>query len=333
MHAIQQYYFMAVRKECDEDHASLLKTMTLRMSCNHISFANHSHTIGFLDSAAVPVPRIVFAFTVRRLVRHGDRRQPQATVRLLAKWLRVAHTLPDDLFVKAAMEPELDDASVRHLLVTFKSLFLGSNCNGTVAEMSTHLPELGVTAKDCRDMSWIQSMLYFYGCTSGQATAEGLLDRSLQPKDYYKFKLDYVTTPILVSVQAGLLARVVEDRGGSIDAHRRGYLYNVQYFVKWGGDANVSYEDAHLGWGVHRWMTPYATVSPRAAYVNFRDLDLGQNVDGETTYEAARAWGEMYFRGNFRRLAMVKAEVDPDQVFWSEQSIPPLFEVGEETGE
>ena len=177
---------------------------------------------GFLDSAAVPVPRIVFAFTVRRLVRHGDRRQPQATVRLLAKWLRVAHTLPDDLFVKAAMEPELDDASVRHLLVTFKSLFLGSNCNGTVAEMSTHLPELGVTAKDCRDMSWIQSMLYFYGCTSGQATAEGLLDRSLQPKDYYKFKLDYVTTPILVSVQAGLLARVVEDRGGSIDVDPQG---------------------------------------------------------------------------------------------------------------
>ena len=45
MDAIQQYYSMAVRKECDEDHASLLKTMTLRMSCNHISFANHSHTM------------------------------------------------------------------------------------------------------------------------------------------------------------------------------------------------------------------------------------------------------------------------------------------------
>jgi hypothetical protein len=109
----------------------------------------------------------------------------------------------------------------------------------------------------------------------------------------------------------------------------------VLYFVKWGGDSNVSYENAHLGWvrGVHRWMAPYASASPWAAYVNFRDQDLGQNMDGETTYEEARAWGEMYFRGNFRRLALVKAEVDPDQVFWSEQSIPPLFEVGEETGE
>lgn len=298
----------------------------------------------------VPVPRVVSAFTVRRLVRLGDRRQTQATVRLLAKWQRVAHALPDDLFVKAAMEPELDDAGERHPLVTFKSLFLG-NCSGMVAEMSTHLPELGVRASDCRDMSWIQSMLYFYGYT--EAAEEVLLDRSLQPKDYYKVKLDYVTSPIPAAGLAGLLARVVEDRGGSIDvdpqggamgetpesatpyAHRRGYLYNVQYFVKWGGDANVSYEDAHLAWvrGVHRFMTPYASARPRAAYINFRDLDLGQNVEGETTYEAARAWGEMYFRGNFRRLAMVKAEVDPDQVFWSEQSIPPLPGVGEETGE
>lgn len=292
----------------------------------------------------VPVPPVVSAFTVRRLVRRGDKRQTQAAVRLLTKWQRVAHALPEDLFVKVAMEPEVDDAGERHPSVTFKSLFLG-NCSGMVAEMSAHLPELDVRAGDCREMSWIQSTLYFYGYTGEQA-AEVLLDRSLQPKDYYKVKLDYLTSPIPAAGLAGLLARVVEDRGGSVDvdpqggamsetpeldtpyAHRRGYLYNVQYFVKWGGDANVSYEDAHLAWvrGVHRFMTPYASARPRAAYINFRDLDLGQNVEGETSYEAARAWGEMYFRGNFRRLAMVKAEVDPDQVFWSEQSIPPLLQ-------
>jgi hypothetical protein len=72
-------------------------------------------------------------------------------------------------------------------------------------------------------------------------------------------------------------------------------------------------------------MTPYVSKRPRAAYINFRDLDLGQNVEGNTTYEDARAWGEKYFRGNFRKLAMVKAQVDPGQVFWSEQSIPPLM--------
>ncbi|KAG2649734.1 berberine bridge enzyme-like Cyn d 4 [Panicum virgatum] len=292
----------------------------------------------------VPVPRVVSAFTARRVVRRGDQQRTQSTLRLLTKWQRVAHALPDDLFVKVAMEPELDAAGERHPLVVFKSLFLG-NCSGMVAEMSTHLPELGVKPGDCRDMSWIQSMLYFYGYTNGGQPAEVLLDRSLQPKDYYKIKLDYLTSPIPAAGLAGLLDRVVEDRGGSIDidpqggamgatpesatpyAHRRGYLYNVQYFVKWGGDANVSREDGHLGWvrGVHGFMAPYASSRPRAAYINFRDLDLGRNVEGETTYEAAREWGEMYFRGNFRRLAMVKAEVDPEQVFWSEQSIPPLL--------
>ncbi|RLM80796.1 cannabidiolic acid synthase-like [Panicum miliaceum] len=301
----------------------------------------------------VPVPRVVSAFTVLRLLRRGDQRQTQSTLRLLKKWQRVAHALPDDLFVKAAIEPKLDSAGERHPLVVFKSLFLG-NCSGMVAEMSTHLPELGVKPSDCRDMSWIQSMLYFYGYTNGQP-AEVLLDRTLQPKDYYKIKLDYLTSPIPAAGLAGLLARIVEDRGGSIDidpqggamgatpesatpyAHRRRYLYNVQYFVKWGGDANVSYEDGHLGWvrGVHGFMAPYASSRPRAAYINFRDLDLGRNVEGETSYEAARAWGEMYFRGNFRRLAMVKGEVDPEQVFWSEQSIPPLVvaDAGEKQSE
>ncbi|KAL6888973.1 hypothetical protein ACP4OV_009999 [Aristida adscensionis] len=290
----------------------------------------------------VAVPPVVSAFTVRRLLRRGDEEQEHATLRLLAKWQRVAHALPDDLFVKVAMEPELDAGGERRPLVIFKSLFLG-NCSDMITQMDSHLPELGVEPSDCKDMSWIQSMLYFYGYTNGQPL-EMLLDRSLQPKDYYKIKLDYLTSPIPVTGLAGLLTKIVEDKGGSIDidpqggrmseipesdtpyAHRRGYLYNLQYFVKWGGDKNVSYEDKHLGWvrGVHEFMTPYVSKNPRVAYINFRDLDLGQNVEGSTGYEEARVWGEKYFRGNFRRLAMVKAEVDPDQVFWSEQSIPPL---------
>ncbi|CAL4970413.1 unnamed protein product [Urochloa decumbens] len=292
----------------------------------------------------VPVPPVVSAFTVRRRVR--NRRQTEATIRLLTAWQRVAQALPDDLFVKAALDSKLDVAGERRPMVTFKSLFLG-NCSGMVALMSAHLPELGVTARDCRDMSWIESALYFYGYTAGEP-AEVLLDRTKQPKDYYKVKLDYLTSPLPSAAVAGLLAWIAEDGGGSIDidpqggamgaatpesatpyAHRRGYLYNVQYFVKWRGGGGEE-EGRHLAWvrGVHGFMAAYASSGPRASYVNFRDLDLGINVDGETSYEKARGWGEMYFGGNFRRLAMVKAEVDPEQVFWSEQSIPPLFVAG-----
>ncbi|KAK1572856.1 hypothetical protein QYE76_021857 [Lolium multiflorum] len=289
----------------------------------------------------VPVPSVVSAFTVRRLVRRGGE-DKQAMLRLLTRWQLVAHALPDDLFVKVAMEPKVDDDGERRPLVVFKSLFLG-NCSGMISQLDNHMPELGIKPSDCREMNWIQSTLYFYGYTNGQP-AEVFLDRTLQPKEYYKIKLDYLTSPIPTAGLAVLLDKIVDDQGGSIDidpqggrmgeipesdtpyAHRRGYLYNVQYFVKWGGDTNVSSEEEHLGWvrRVHQLMTPYVSKRPRAAYINFRDLDLGQNVEGNTTYEDARVWGEKYFRGNFRRLAMVKGEVDPEQVFWSEQSIPPL---------
>ncbi|MCE3216753.1 hypothetical protein HAX54_007917 [Datura stramonium] len=37
----------------------------------------------------------------------------------------------------------------------------------------------------------------------------------------------------------------------------------------------------------------------------------------------AKIWGEKYFNGNFKRLAQVKSQVDPNNFFRNEQSIPP----------
>lgn len=65
--------------------------------------------------------------------------------------------------------------------------------------------------------------------------------------------------------------------------------------------------------------------NPRRAYVNFRDLDIGQN-DDDGTFESGKVWGERYFVGNYRRLAAVKAAVDPTNYFRNQQSIPPLME-------
>nr|GMC84023.1 berberine bridge enzyme-like 18 [Ipomoea batatas] len=55
------------------------------------------------------------------------------------------------------------------------------------------------------------------------------------------------------------------------------------------------------------------------------DLDLGQNnLVGTTSLAQANSWGYKYFMNNFYRLAKVKALVDPDNFFRSEQSIIPL---------
>ena len=78
--------------------------------------------------------------------------------------------------------------------------------------------------------------------------------------------------------------------------------------------------------GLYEEMEPYVSKNPRTGYVNYRDLDLGTNEleDNVTSYARARIWGEKYFKGNFERLAAVKAMADPDDFFRNEQSIPPL---------
>ena len=73
-------------------------------------------------------------------------------------------------------------------------------------------------------------------------------------------------------------------------------------------------------------MTPYVSKNPRSTYVNYRDLDLGENKNANNTSysEAAMQWGNKYFGNNFRKLALVKSVVDPQNFFYFEQSIPPL---------
>ncbi|KAL8538566.1 hypothetical protein ACS0TY_000545 [Phlomoides rotata] len=73
-------------------------------------------------------------------------------------------------------------------------------------------------------------------------------------------------------------------------------------------------------------MTSYVAKSPRAAYFNYRDLDIGRNnIIGSTSYNEASVWGFKYFKNNFRRLVAVKSKVDPSNFFRNEQSIPPVI--------
>lgn len=69
---------------------------------------------------------------------------------------------------------------------------------------------------------------------------------------------------------------------------------------------------------------PSVSKSPRSAYLNFRDIDLGR-TNKYTSYLEAEAGGSKYFKDNFKRLALVKASVDLDNFFGNEQSIPPFF--------
>ncbi|RLM54502.1 inactive tetrahydrocannabinolic acid synthase-like [Panicum miliaceum] len=68
-----------------------------------------------------------------------------------------------------------------------------------------------------------------------------------------------------------------------------------------------------------------AQASNQLAFPAGLDLDLGENVvvGNVSSYEAGKVWGE-YFRDNYKRHALAKNEIDPDDFFRNEQSIPPL---------
>ena len=185
-------------------------------------------------------------------------------------------------------------------------------------------------------------MLYTAGYNKDQPS-EVLLDRETLYKSTFKAKSDFVNTPIPevgfkgiwdMFSQEEVVFMIMDPFGGKMNEisefetpfpHRKRNLYNIQYMVKWDADG-VEESNKHLRWirVLYWYMRPYVTRSPRGAYVNYRDLDLGTNNLVKTSYQEARTWGVKYFKGNFERLARVKNEVDPDNFFRNEQSIPPL---------
>ena len=170
---------------------------------------------------------------------------------------------------------------------------------------------------------------------------EALLSRNTSLSTFTKNKSDYVRRAISKVVWedifswftmkgAGMI--ILEPHGGFMESiatpatpypHRNGVLYNIQYIVSWQGDGTAA--TTWLG-NFYDFMGKYVSRNPREAYVNYRDLDIGQNVvvDDVSTFDSSKVWGERYFMSNFERLASVKAAVDPTDYFRNEQSIPPI---------
>ncbi|XP_047966616.1 berberine bridge enzyme-like 13 [Salvia hispanica] len=282
----------------------------------------------------VPVPGIVTVFTVPKTLEHD-------ATKILVKWQQIADKLDEDLFIRviiqAADGPQKGQRMVQTL---YNALFLG-RADRLINLVEASFPELGLTRKDCIEMSWIESVLYIAGYPA-KTPPEVLLQGKSLFKNYFKAKSDFVRKPIPESGLVGLWNRlkaedsplmILNPYGGMMGKipeseipfpHRKGVIYKIQYLTLWNDDKPES-EAKHVAWirELYDYMAAYASMLPREAYVNYRDLDLGENRNGSSFIEAS-SWGMRYFKGNFGRLVRVKTKVDPDNFFRHEQSIPTL---------
>ena len=284
----------------------------------------------------VPVPSTVTVFTVRRTL------EQNATM-LVHRWQYIANKIDNDLNIGVNLGRVNSSEGKQTIEASFQCLLLGG-VDELLGLMQKNFPELGVVKEDCTEMSWIESIVYFGGFPSG-SSLDVLLDRTPLTRNTFKGKSDYVKEPIpeiglegiwtmFYEEEAAIASIILTPYGGKMDEipesetpfpHRVGTIYQVQQAVGW--EEGVEASERYIDWmrRLYSYMTPYVSNSPREAYVNYRDLDLGiNNEKGKTSYEQANIWGAKYFKNNFKRLVHVKTMVDPTDFFRHEQSIPPV---------
>lgn len=282
----------------------------------------------------VPVPETVTGFTVPKTLEQG-------ATKILHKWQQVVDKLDEDLFIRVIiLNADGAQKGEKTVQTLYQALFLG-RADRLLQIMKQSFPELGLTQKDCTEMSWIQSVMYI-GNFPPNTPPEVLLQGKPLFKDYFKAKSDFIKEPIPETGLEGLWKRLLEEEsplliwtpyGGMMSKiseseipfpHRKGVIFMIQYLSRWNDDKPES-ATKHMEWirKLYNYMASYASMFPREAYVNYRDLDLGINKNG-TSFIEASSWGARYFKDNFNRLIKIKTKFDPDNFFKHEQSIPTL---------
>jgi hypothetical protein len=280
----------------------------------------------------VPVPRTNTVFRVMKML-------DENATDIVHKWQLIADNTDNDLFIRVLIQPVTRNR-VKTIRASFIAHFLG-DADRLVSVMNRDFPELNLTKSDCMEMSWIQSVLYWANFDNTTAP-EALAARNSDGINFLKRKSDYVQTPISKDglnwiwkkmIELGKVGLVFNPYGGRMSEisssetpfpHRAGNIYKIQYSVNWQDETSEAERNfLTQARRLFSYMTPFVSKSPRGAFLNYRDLDIGMTDNGKHSVEDGEVYGVKYFGGNYERLVKVKTAVDPDNLFRNEQSIPP----------
>ncbi|KAE8736445.1 hypothetical protein F3Y22_tig00000002pilonHSYRG00261 [Hibiscus syriacus] len=234
----------------------------------------------------------------------------QKAIQLVHQWQSIGNKFRREMHTTIAISRAIKSSEVEKMMIqaSFISIFLGST-DELVSLMEEKFPELGIVKEDCFEMSWVESNLY--ATYSNSATLLNKTGKSALSNSFFKAKSDFVKQPIPEAALEGLWPKFYEEESESA----------VMILVAYGGIMDGILETESPYPHPHRGGILY-----REAYVNYRDLDIG--ADGiksdDDRYRRACIWGSKYFKNNFNRLVHIKTEMDPDNFFRHEQSIPPL---------
>ncbi|KAG8365677.1 hypothetical protein BUALT_Bualt18G0131300 [Buddleja alternifolia] len=280
----------------------------------------------------VAVPPVVTVFSVPKTLEEN-------ATDLVHRWQYFAPKADRDLFVRVFLQPTKNNGTTT-VTASFIALYLG-DAKKLVSLVNEFFPELGLKTGDCKETTWIKSTLFWANFPDGTPET-ALLDRK-PSSSLFKYKSDYVRTPISIGGLTGIMEKMSKSEniwaqfnpyGGRMSEipeseiafpHRAGIVFKIQYLLIWNEPGPVAERrNIRKLREFYKYMTPFVSKNPREAFLNYRDIDIGSTDNGKNAYNEGKVYGVKYFKGNFDRLVKVKTAVDPDNFFRNEQSIPPL---------
>uniref|UniRef100_A0A803QDB3 FAD-binding PCMH-type domain-containing protein n=2 Tax=Cannabis sativa TaxID=3483 RepID=A0A803QDB3_CANSA len=292
-------------------------------------------SFGVIISWKIKLSRVPPKVTVFRV----KRTEEQGSFEAFHRWQYVAPNLPKEIFIRA----ELDVVN-KTIVVSFIGHYLGQ-AQELLSLLEQRFPELHLNKKECFEMSWAESTVFWIdGHPAENITSlDELLVQPNGPGEFFKLKSDYMKKPFTKQALKKLWTMMIKigrvwmkwnPYGGRMSEipewetpfpHRAGNLALLQYYVFWNEDGNnVTNHYMNLSRQLYEKMAPYVSRNPRETFLNYRDLDIGENPNNETLFKNSLVYGRKYFKGNFDRLVKAKTLVDPGNFFRNEQSIPPL---------